>query len=310
VIDVLQIVAAHREGCAGQVSYEWHWLESAWNGHRLHVAVTRDAIKFNDVPNLDWHRTLLPLARVSTTGDFGVPGAVERYDGVRLPASAAELQTIADMLGGMLLTPRIVDLIWTSAQLRFDPVINSGKPFERRLADVNVTAAHRLIERQITEHGGDDGTKLVSCVGKYWVLMNELAAGYANGKPLLYGRRTACNYGWCSSGAPRGGVTPGVRLWQTPGFQHDNTHFDPSQTMRIMYRTGWLVPKGEPGRAVDLHEVAATTAFAGLLTHDGRPLRNLRQLDVPVHPVLEGVAVPPTTESVPEVLLPPVTITA
>lgn len=300
IIDVIDLVSR------GLGRYEWSWIVSERRGHRLFIAVLRDAMKFDNMPMLSWHRD----DEATLEGNYGVPmGSVEKgFHGVRLPASAFELQQIADLVGGVLLTPRVIDLIWLQAKLQFDCVYNSGSPRFRRLADVNVTAAHQLIEERIAEHGGDDGKKLVSCVGKYWCLINTLADGYTSEGPLLYGERTACNYGWCGHLASGPGLTEGVRCWQRPGYKHNNTHFDPSQTIRVMYSQGWLMRPGqESGEPVDLTELATNHGLAFLLTHDGKPLRYLRQKHVPQLPPSAAIP-PPVTEDVPMVLMPPTVI--
>jgi hypothetical protein len=299
IIDVVDLVSR------GLGRYEWSWIVSERRNHRLFIAVLRDAMKFDNMPMLSWHRD----DEATLEGNYGVTmGSVEKgFSGVRLPASAFELQQIADLVGSMLLTPRVIDLIWLQAGLRFDCVVNSGSPYFRRLADVNVTSAHQLIEERVANKGGDKG-KLVSCVGKYWCLINTLADGYTSEGPLLYRQRTACNYGWCAEIASGPGLTAGVQCWQRPGFRHDNSHFDPSQTIRVMYSQGWLLRPGEEeGEPVDLKELAANPEMAFLLTHDSKPLRYLRQLHVPqLSPT--ATILPPVTENVPMVLMPPTVI--
>jgi hypothetical protein len=301
IVNVVDLVSR------GLARYEWAWICSERRGHKLFIAVTRDAMKFDHLPMLSWHRD----DDASVRGDYGIPigfGSVEKgFSGVRLPASAYELQQIADIVGGMMLTPRVADLIWLQAGVQFDCVTESGPPHFRRFADVNVTAAHQLIEEQLAAHG-DDGKKLVSCEGKYWCLVNELADGYTSTGPLLYGGRTACNYGWCAHKASGPGLTAGVKCWQRPGFKHSNDHFDPSQTIRLMYSQGWLVRPGRDGEPVDIGEVAANPELAFLLTHDSKPLRYRRQRNVPVRSLAPSYPTPPVTAEVPMVLMAPTVI--
>ena len=302
IVNVVDLVSR------GFARYEWTWICSERRGYKLFIAVTRDAMKFDQLPMLNWHRDddANPIRDYGITTRFGP--AEKGFSGVRLPASAYELQQIADIVGGMLLTPRVADLIWLQAGLNFDCVVNSGPPYFQRLADVNVTAAHQLIEERIAEHGGDDGKKLVSCEGKHWCLVNELADGYTSSGQLLYGERTACNYGWCAQVASGPGLTTGVQCWQRPGFKHSNDHFDPSQTIRLMYSQGWLVRPGRDGEPVGLGEVAANPELAFLLTHDSKPLRYRRQLHVPVLPLATSYPTPPVTNEVPMVLMAPTVI--
>lgn len=185
MIDVVQLV---KDG-AGR--FEWHYVVSEKNGYRLHVAVMRDAMKFDAMPELDWHRDR-------------EHGSTTMYDGVRLPATPAELQTIADMVGGMLLTPRVIDLIWLQAGIKFNANVNSGPPHYTIAAELGITDVHKLIEADIAKLGGDDGNKLISCVGKYWCLINGLGT---DGDKKMYGTNTACNYGWCSTETKKRGLT-------------------------------------------------------------------------------------------------------
>jgi hypothetical protein len=300
IIDVVEMVRT------GEARYEWHWIISERRGHKLFVAVMRDAMKFDGLPMLNWHRD----DRATLDGNFGIGDARNLgsvFDGVRLPASARELQQIADLIGGMLMTPRIIDLVWLQAGIKFDAIIGSGEPYNRRLADVNVTAAHQLIERRLGELGGDDVTQLVDSVGKQWCLVNELADGVSlDGRKL--GPDIACNYGWCSEGGSGPGLTQGVRCWQRPGFRHPDSHLDPSQTIRLMYTQGWYVPPNGEAAPVDLREIADDPALAFLLTHDGKRLRYLRQAGVPEEALLQEIATPPVTDDVPMVLMPPTVI--
>jgi hypothetical protein len=280
MIDVVQLVGD------GHARYEWHYVTTNFHGHHLRVAVLRDAMKFDSMPAMNWHREPKVAGPDATT---------EMFDGVRLPASAFELQQIADMVGAMLLTPKLVDAIWLQAEVRFDAIVNDGPPKYTIVADLDVTAVHKMLQKAAIAHG-DDGTKLVSCVGKYWVLVNELADGMAYGEHVLYGTDTACNYGWCSNGVQRAGVTAGVHVWQRQGFKHPKTQIDPSQTIRLMYREAMLLRKGaEAEEAIDLRDVAADADLCGLITHDGKPLRYLRQANVPTKELLGTLVLPPVT---------------
>jgi hypothetical protein len=82
-MDIVQLVRD------GQGRFEWADLISECNGMQLVLSVMRDAMKFNGVPAMTWKRE--PVA--STHPDAG-----KIYDGVRIPATAHELQEIADLL--------------------------------------------------------------------------------------------------------------------------------------------------------------------------------------------------------------------
>lgn len=278
----LDVVAMLR---AGQARYGWSYVQSEYKGHRLSIAVLSDAMMFDHVPSCDWSR------KVMSSDDF--------FHGVRLPAMPKELQQIADLLCGMLMTPRVIDLIWLQAEIKFDAIVNNGKspPAFKIVADMDVCSSHpdslhQRIAAAVKAAGGPRDGALVSCVGKYWCLVNELNQG-----GLLYGDQTACNYGWCSSQASRFGFTPGVKLWQRPGFKHNINQIDPSQTIRVMFRDGLLLRAGSSEEEpIDLRKVAVDPELCGLLTHDARPLSYLRQKSSgePLKP-LGTLVLPPVT---------------
>ena len=272
-VDVVQLVRH------GKARYEWHWVTSSQDDIRLRIAVLRDAMKFDGMPRLDWFRE--PVT----------DGAEDNkvYDGVRLPASADELQQIADLIGGMLLTPRVVDLIWLQAGLKFDANVNSGPPDYEIAAECDVTLIHELIEADIEKLGGDEGDKLVSCVGKYWVLVGELEQ---IGK--VKGDWASCNYGWFAKAASGPGLTPGTQCWQRPGYKHNKLHLDPSQTIRLMWKQAELsYDEGETWEDVALADVAADDELAPLLTHDKKTLSYLRQKGVEEQPAGGHIVLPP-----------------
>lgn len=252
MIDVVQLVRENRD------NYEWAEVKSVHNGYTLYIQVFRDAMKFNGIPALTW--------------DFKqIVGDDRLFDGIRLPASAEQLQQIADLLNCMLMTPKVIDMIWLQAKLKFDCVVNiNGKI----VANSHIHHVHQKIEEQIQLQGGDDGTKLVSCVGKYWCLINDLVSA---GK--IHGLYKACNYGWCAKHASGGGVTSGVQCWQRPGYRHSLKHWDPSQTIRLMHRSGRLVHPDGTEERIDLHLIAGNSALAPLLHHQGK-LKYLRQKGV------------------------------
>jgi hypothetical protein len=154
----------------GKAKFEWAEVISEYHGHKLHLSVLEDDRLFN---------------------------------GVRLPATAHELQEIADLIGGMLLTPKVIDLIWLQAKIKFDAVVNSGPPSYDIVANMDIHKVHELIEAKVAEIG-DDGMGLISCVGKYWCLIEQLTV-----HGMLHGDWTACNYGWFAKKASGAGLSPG-----------------------------------------------------------------------------------------------------
>jgi hypothetical protein len=270
------------EVAEGRAHVSWATVKSQHKGKTLVIWVFRDAMKFDGVPALTWDW------KTPTRTDAWYTDEV--FNGVRLPATALELQKIADITGCMLLTPKVIDLIWLQAGLKFDPVTNtqpypgaSPKAQRRIVANSHIHRVHVEIERKID--GRDDGQVLIASVGKYWCLINQLA----NPTVLIYGADNACNYGWPSSGGRYNGVTPGIKVWQPTGFKHDHHHWDPSQTIRLMYCKALLIHEDGHQEWVDLRTLAGSE-HAGLLHHEAGELVYLRQAGVPAP--LEDVAMP------------------
>jgi hypothetical protein len=267
----MDIVQAVKEG---QGYFEWAELRSTHGDITLILQVMRDAMKFDDVPPMTWNRKVKK-------------GSTARLDGVRLPATGAELQTIADLLNCMQFTPKVLDLMWLESDktgVQFDAVVNSGPPKYTIFAEMDIYAVHKAIENALEAAGGDNGGIIMS-VGKYWVLVNAL---------LNYAANWACNYSWASSAAPahRISVLKTHKVWQQEGFGHGDNHLDPSQVIRLMYRYGLLIRPGEAPCEVDLHVVAGDPELAPLISHEG-VLKVLRQRAVEPTPALqEGLNLP------------------
>lgn len=254
------------EVAEGRTEVNWSTVTSTASGKELTICVFADSMKFNGVPALTWG--LRPLGKDDTWY------TEEVLDGVRLPATALQLQRIADLTGCMLLTPKVIDLIWVQAVYRFNAVTTAcrapGGSDRVIVANSPIHAVHRAVEAAL---GAAQGTrKLVSSEGKYWCLTNGLLGKASD---------TACNYGWMSANAPYGGVTAGVKVWQTPGYRHNHDHLDPSQTIRLMYREAVLADQ-KTGRTevVDLMDLAQGP-LAGLIHHEPGPLQYLRQAAEP-----------------------------
>lgn len=254
MIDVVQLVKS------GRGKFEWGWVLSEHDGHKLAIAVFRDGMKFDNMPAMNWRRN--PILGEKT------------FDGVRLPASANELQQIADYLGCLLLTPKVVDLIWKEAGeagTQFESEVNiKGKI----VAMNNVNDVHEAIEAAVVKAGGDKGGVIAS-VGKYWVLSNKLIGG-------KYGKSQAVNYGWPTKGKGNGkGVTGIVNVWQTIGSAHNDQHLDPSQVIRLMCPLARILRRGmDVWEDIDLYYVLSNPALAPLVSHEG-VLKALRQPGVP-----------------------------
>lgn len=262
------IVKAVKEGKA---LFEWEEITSELGDEKLHISVMRDAIRFNQVPVLKYNKQILSEDRL--------------FDGVRVPATANEMQEIADLLFCTMLTPKVIDLIWQQAHIKFDPVVNLGPG--KIVATQNITDVHTAIEGKIKRiHGGYPSRGIIDSVGKYWVITNKL-----NNKNLTYGVHTCCNYGWHNtSKSGERAVTPGLYVYQGQGTRHNDQHVDPSQVVRLMYRMARLERADGSYERVDLHEIFADTKRSAMVNHDG-VLKIFRQPSVeePKATLINGV---------------------
>jgi hypothetical protein len=236
---------------AGQAVFEWCPLYSEYQGYNLKMAVPREAIKFPTVVAVHGE----PETRL-----------------VRRAVTAIDTQKAADFLFGMMMTPKLVDLVHLQATVHIDPIVRIDGDICANSTDVRHS---ELIDKALV--GKDTGSGLVSTEGKIWGLVNYLA-----GEPrtLLYGAHTACNYGWVNSHEGHLAVTPGLHAWQSPGHQHNDLHKDPSQVLYVVYGAGELTYPDGTIEVVRMRDVATNARLAPLISHEG-PLKYLRQAAVP-----------------------------
>jgi N-acetyl-anhydromuramyl-L-alanine amidase AmpD len=142
---------------------------------------------------------------------IGEPG-----DAVRFSVTAETEQKIADMLGCLLQTTRVCDLVWQQATVRLEP--------HTMAADAQMASTARMLEySRAVEKARAGRPGLVENVGKHWVLTNRLATSPSK----------AANYGWYTGIAPY--MSPsGQKMWQTLGLKHNALHVDYSQVVRLM----------------------------------------------------------------------------
>jgi hypothetical protein len=236
---------------AGQAVFEWAPLVSEYNGYKLVMAVPRDSIKF-------------PVTMTK-------PGGTEPESRlVRSMVTAKETQEAADFLFSMMLTPKLEDLIFQQATVLLAPITR----IDGDICAVSTDVRHsELIDKALE---GKDNGGLISTVGKSWVLSNFLA----DPKQLRYGTNTACNYGWVNKTDGHLAVTPGLRAWQPPSYQHNDVHKDPSQNLRVVFGAANLTYPDGTIDVVRMRDVLTDAKLAPLVSHEG-PLRYLRQVNVP-----------------------------
>lgn len=224
----------------GQFEVDWATVVSSYRGHTLEISVFRDSMKFDEV---------------------------------RLPSTATQLQQICDILDCSMLTPLVCDLIWQQSSLRFDAIVNAPDPVTKKtaiVADLDPIYYSSLVDakiRGIAIARRIEVIPLVESVGKYWVLSNRLLEAPPPGVP---GKSwMCCNYGWFSSAASTRSVTGAGRVWQSEGIRHARNHVDASQGIRAMAMTAVLTRPDGSKESVRLDKIWSDPNLAGLLNHSG-----------------------------------------
>ncbi len=190
-----------------------------------------------------------------------------KVDGVRINATAIVEQQIADMLGCLLLTPQLADLLFAQRTWTVPPM--TSKPDNQMVTTQRMIQHSQRIDDAL-EKLGYDNTGIVQTAGKHWALVKSYPAG------------KAANYGWHFLGAsnlaynPATKLTgPGVRVWQSVGKTHYTTHVDYSQTITLVSRRCTI-----DGEERDLADVLQDATLASLASSEG-PLPTVRQPGVP-----------------------------
>ena len=219
------ILAAVRGGNMAPVT--WSTVACSVGGHSISLLVSSDAL------------------RIGTAADA-----------VRVSVTPCTMQQIADMLGCVLPTSRICDLIWEQATVQIPPHIMTA---DSHMADTSRMAEYDAAVTQLV-----DGRRgLIENIGKAWCLTNKLVGQIDK----------AANYGWYDSSAPyRSGPTEQgpYHLWQMLATAHNLEHVDYSQVMRLVSRVCTV-----DGRVCDLRDVLTDPTLAALASDEG-PLQMVR----------------------------------
>ena len=232
-----------------------------------------DIVK-NQQDRLGFEWSSLKLQNEEHVGMFFVLNDALKIDGIRINLTAATQQRIADYWGAMLLTAKLADLIWHNAQVRLHPcprqITSSTEAMIKHSQD---------IDKQL-ENVDYEG-KLISTVGKHWIIDSKLAT------PKVPNQ--AINYGWHFKGHSFQGISGGYnasllkdpqsgmywKMIQTIGTHHDSAHVDYSQICRLVTRECII-----DGQSMDLMEVLQDPDLSNLVSHTG-PQPVLRQPGVP-----------------------------
>lgn len=172
---ILQAVAA------GRAEHDWCPLQLAdSSGNVLHLRVSCDALKI---------------------------------DGVRVNVDATVQQEVADRLGALLLTPKLVDEIYRrSAKLPPSP-----QPIT---ASVEGMIAHSGRVDQLARDRQARTPPALANVGKDWVLTKRLFT------PENVSARKAANYGWLGTAVSKFPSVTGLPIIQNVGLVHSREHSD------------------------------------------------------------------------------------
>lgn len=206
------------------------------------------------------------------TATFYVFADALKICGVRVNASAKLLQQIADMLGCLMLTPKIADLAWVQRTVHLPPF---PRPITSTTAGMVAHSAD--IDKALRKLNIPPGA-FIQTVGKIWVMDND----------LLIKPGKAENYGWHfegqSFGTIKGEVNASlqkdargqfIRLIQGRGWAHDIEHVDYSQIILLMSRMCEV-----DGAPMEVCKLLTDPELAPLGSHQG-VMKVLRQPGVP-----------------------------
>lgn len=224
-----------------RLSYEWYSLKLEHNGHHGIFFVMADALKI---------------------------------DGIRVNVTADTQQRIADKWGSCFLTAKLCDLIWHNADIRLEP-----RPRSITSSTKAMIAHSQDVDKQLKNI--DSTKKLISNVGKYWIIDSKM------NNPRFSNQ--AINYGWYFKESTFQGITGGPnasllknpetgsywKMIQTIGKNHNSFHTDYSQICRVVTRECFVDDK-----PMDLHDVLKDPELSYLISHTG-PQPILRQPGVP-----------------------------
>jgi hypothetical protein len=230
----------------GIACYRWDDIFSDYNGHQARFRIFADAA---------------------------------RVDGIRLSCSAREAQQCADLCGGLLPTPRLLDLRHAQAQRKIEPAPKHYAGGRGMMSAAAVKAHSERIDQQDGRLSG-----ILSPVGKHWVLHERGTAARA----VLYGWHLPSLAPWRGIRAYPTVSLPGVGVIQPVSTAHDYGHHDYSMTL-VLVADFCIVD----GAKVRTSEVYTDPDLCGLVVASGRPLRAARLPGVPVevppaHPSQEG----------------------
>lgn len=235
------------EVLAGRFTHGWcEMVLQDEQGNTLKVLVSCDALT-------------MPVRTVEKDPKTGQDVVVEDPR-TRITVDAYTQQEIADVLGGLLLTPKLVDEIYRQTPVKIPP--QTGRQGPRMATTAEMIRHSQDVDRWAAGHGVEI-PPAISNVGKHWVISNT---AFLPGKVKL---NRSVNYGWLGTGGDRS-VT-GLPIIQSQGTHHTAGrpgtagHTDYSQVSAFVHRAAQYneLP-------VDLADVYTGKAPGNhLVSHDG-----------------------------------------
>lgn len=248
--------------------FELQWCKLVLNdkaGNTLEVAVTCDALR-------------MPVRTVTREGQ------TVQDPQTRITVDAYTQQEIADHLGALLLTPKLVDEIYR-ASTKLTP--STRTPGTQMASAAEMIRHSQDVDKKILVK---DGGPLFSNVGKDWVIDKKIF------EPSKVAVNASANYGWLGTGSDRS-VT-GLPIIQSVGTTHNAGtgpssqfpngevgHSDYSQTSRFVHRAATY--NGTPVDLAEIYVGKGPSAATALVSHDGAlPSARIPQ-DTGSPPILE-----------------------
>lgn len=162
----------------------------------------------------------------------------------RFPVTASMAQEAADLLDALLPTTKIMDLRHLTSNQQSVTTLPAGPQMS------SISYSKNWNQRVEVKRNGND--KIISDIGKPWILDNQLANSQG-----------ACLYGFYDKNAPYLGPG-GLKVWQTVGTKHNKEHQDYSSTLLLLDKTCIV-----DGQQVNTIDVMKDPILSYLLNYDG-----------------------------------------
>ena len=200
---------------------------------------------------------------------FGVLQSAIKMDGIRWPVSNRIMQNIADSMGCMIMTPRMLDLRRKFAEKSINAIVNIN-------SKIVALTPIRDYDKAVTKALGNVSNikGIIDGEGKTWATVRY----FETIENATYKNESSWNYGWHSSAAPIKPVTPGVEnIWQNiagakSAQLHNLDHIDPSQCCYGLIMKECLIYANNQCRQIKLSELLTSDDddYLNLVSHEGK----------------------------------------